>query len=130
MARIDADTLYGTLNLLILQTLAQNRLHGLEIQSRIHDLAQEALRIEEGALYPALHRLEKDGLLEAEWSVSIKGRRAKFYRLTTEGRRRLLRETEGWMKHVEAVMRVLHLDGGVVRTPSARTVHLPDGGPA
>lgn len=130
MPRIDADTLYGTLNLLILRTLAGARLHGLEIQSRIHDLAREALRVEEGALYPALHRLERDGLLESEWSLSTKGRRAKFYRLTSEGRRRLARETDGWMRHVQAVMRVLQLDSGVFHSGSSRAVHLPDGGTA
>ena len=81
MSRIDADTLYGTLSLLILRTLLGESLHGLEIQGRIHDLAREALQVEEGALYPALHRLERDGLLESDWGISTKGRRAKFYRL-------------------------------------------------
>jgi transcriptional regulator len=125
MSRIDADTLYGTLSLLILRTLAQRSFHGLEIQRRIHALAEKALHIEEGALYPALHRLERDGLLEAEWGISTKGRRAKFYRLTATGRRRLTRETEGWLNHVRAVMRVLEMDRAAsALTPSLVTSSL------
>jgi PadR family transcriptional regulator PadR len=107
MRRIDADTLYGTLSLLVLQTLREDRLHGLAIQARIREATGDALRIEEGALYPALHRLERDGLLAAEWGTSVKGRRAKFYSLTPRGKRRLARETENWLGHVRAVLRVL-----------------------
>ena len=118
MSRIDADTLYGTLSLLVLRTLSRESLHGLEIQSRIHHLAGEALQVEEGALYPALHRLERDGLLESDWGISTKGRRAKFYRLTPEGGKRLARETEGWLNHVRAVLRVLEMEQpGTVPTP-------------
>jgi len=113
VSRIDADTLYGTLSLLILRTLARESLHGLEIQGRIHDLAGDAFQVEEGALYPALHRLERDGWLESSWGISTKGRRAKFYRLTSDGEKRLARETEGWLNHVRAVLRVLDLDGAV-----------------
>ncbi len=107
MGRIDADTLYGTLGLLVLQTLREDRLHGLAIQARIREATGDTLRIEEGALYPALHRLERDGLLAAEWGVSDKGRRAKFYSLTPRGRRRLTDETESWLGHVRAVLKVL-----------------------
>ena len=117
MTRIDADTLYGTLSLLILRTVADGALHGLEIQGRIHDRTGEALQVEEGALYPALHRLERDGLLESEWGVSTKGRRAKFYSLTPEGERRLNKERADWLSHVRAVMRVLEPGQGWTISP-------------
>jgi PadR family transcriptional regulator PadR len=107
MGRIDSDTLYGTLSLLILQTLANESLHGLEIQRQIHDAAGESLQIEEGALYPALHRLERDELLTADWGISTKNRRAKFYSLTSEGARHLDKAKTGWLSHVRAVLRVL-----------------------
>lgn len=109
MGRIDADTLYGTLSLLILRTLEDDALHGLEVRRRIHAAAGDLLRVEEGALYPALHRLERDGCLESEWGTSDRNRRAKFYALTEKGARRLERETEGWLDHVRAVGAVLGL---------------------
>jgi len=114
MGRIDSDTLYGTLSLLLLQTLARGPLHGLAIQRRIHGAAGEDLQVEEGALYPALHRLERDGLLTAEWGISVKNRRAKFYSLTPAGARHLEKAKAGWMTHVRAVLRVLEesLEGG------------------
>ena len=108
MGRIDSDTLYGTISLLILQTLAEDSLHGLEIQRRIHTRARETLQIEEGALYPALHRLERDGLLTADWGISTKNRRAKFYTLTPTGFRHLVKAKAGWLAHVQAVLRVLN----------------------
>ena len=107
MGRIDSDTLYGTLSLLILQTLAGKSLHGLEIQRRIHVAAGDALQIDEGALYPALHRLERDGLLAATWGISTKNRRAKFYSLTSEGATHLAKAKAGWLSHIRAVLRVL-----------------------
>ena len=107
MGRIDSDTLYGTLSLLILQTLAGESLHGLEIQRRIHGAAGDALQIEEGALYPALHRLERDGLLTATWGISTKNRRAKFYALTPDGDAHLAKAKAGWLSHIKAVLRVL-----------------------
>lgn len=107
MTSIEAGTLYGTLNLLLLRTLESGELHGLDIRRRIEAMAGEALRVEEGALYPALHRLERDGLVDARWGVSDRGRRAKFYRLTAKGRRRLESETASWKEHVKAVARVL-----------------------
>ena len=108
MGRIDSDTLYGTLSLLILQTLADETLHGLEIQRRIHYMAGKSLQIEEGALYPALHRLERDGLLSSDWGISTKNRRAKFYALTPDGSKHLVRAKAGWLAHVRAVLRVLN----------------------
>jgi transcriptional regulator len=107
MPRIHSDTLYGTLSLLILQTLAGEALHGLEIQRRIHAAAGDTLQIEEGALYPALHRLERDEFLTSRWGVSTKNRRAKFYSLTPKGARHLEHAKAGWLAHVRAVLRVL-----------------------
>jgi PadR family transcriptional regulator PadR len=107
MTRIEASTLYGTLNLLILRTLEHESLHGLEIRRRIVELSRDVLQVEEGALYPALHRLERDGLVRAKWGMSDRGKRAKFYALTAEGRARVARESRSWRMHVEAVARVL-----------------------
>ena len=105
----ESRTVYGTLNLLILKTVEDATLHGLAIQRRIHVLAGEELQIEEGALYPALHRLERDGLLQASWGISDKNRRAKFYAMTLKGRRRLESEMRGWLQHTRAVSKVLHV---------------------
>jgi len=102
-----ADLLQGTLALLILRTLATGEKHGYEIAEWIHLASAEALSIEEGALYPALHRLELRGLLTAEWDVSANNRRAKYYRLTAAGRRRLKDTTESWRRTSAAVNRVL-----------------------
>ena len=109
MTKVEADTLYGTLSLLVLQALSEGPLHGLEISRRIHDEAGDALRIDEGALYPALHRLERDGLVTGKWGISNKRRRAKFYRLTAKGRRRRQREVARWLKHANAVASVLRV---------------------
>ncbi len=119
MGRIDSDTLYGTLSLLILQTLSGKPLHGLEIQRRIHERTEAALQVEEGALYPALHRLERDGLLTSDWGISMKNRRAKFYSLTRAGRRHLKKARADWLSHVEGVLKVLGMQVvRVERTPT------------
>jgi PadR family transcriptional regulator, regulatory protein PadR len=102
-----ADLLQGTLELLILRTLAGGEKHGYEIAERIHAASAEALSVEEGALYPALHRLELRGLLAAEWDVSVNNRRAKYYRLTPNGRRRLKDITDAWRRTSSAINRVL-----------------------
>jgi transcriptional regulator len=107
MSGIESDTLYGTLNLLILQALREGPLHGLAVSRRLERETRGMLRVEEGALYPALHRLERDGLLEGRWGRTDENRRAKFYRLTRSGRRRLDRETARWARHVEAVAGIL-----------------------
>ena len=107
MTHIEASTLYGTLNLLILRTLGGGPLHGLEVRRRIVEVSRDVLQVEEGALYPALHRLERDGLLRSKWGLSERGKRAKFYALTADGRARLARESKSWRSHVEAVARVL-----------------------
>ena len=106
---IDSTSLYGTLNLLILQAVARQSLHGLAIAKRIRDSTDESLRIEEGALYPALHRLERDGLLEPSWGTSENNRRAKYYALTPNGERRLNQERERWLKHTLAVSKLLEV---------------------
>src|SRR5262245_20694643 len=102
-----ADLLQGTLELLILWALASGEKHGYEIAEWIHVASAEALAIEEGALYPALHRLELRGLLAAEWNVSANNRRAKYYRLTAGGRRRLKDATESWRRTSTAINLVL-----------------------
>lgn len=102
-----ADLLQGTLELLILRTLAAGEKHGYEIAEWIHAASAEALSVEEGALYPALHRLELRGLLTAAWDVSANNRRAKYYRLTTAGRRRLKESTDSWRRASAAVNRIL-----------------------
>jgi PadR family transcriptional regulator, regulatory protein PadR len=101
----------GTLDLLVLRTLADGEMHGFAVARRIEALTEDALRIEEGTMYPALHRLERRGLLTANWGVSENNRRAKFYRLTADGRRSLRREEDGWHQLVEAVGRVLRPEG-------------------
>ncbi len=102
-----ADLLQGTLELLILRTLAAGEKHGYEIAEWIHTASDQALSVEEGALYPALHRLEVRGLLAAEWAVSANNRRAKYYRLTPTGRRRLREALDSWHRSSSAINRVL-----------------------
>jgi transcriptional regulator len=93
----------GTLDLLILKAVSLGELHGYGVLLRIQQISNEALTIEQGALYPALYRLEHQGLLETEWGTSDNNRRAKYYRLTTAGRRRLKEETESWNRLVNAM---------------------------
>jgi PadR family transcriptional regulator PadR len=102
------DILQGTLDLLVLKTLASSgRLHGYAITSHIQHVSADLLRVEEGSLYPALHRMEQSGWVKAEWGVTEKKRDARFYSLTAEGRRQLAREEEGWARLTEGVRRVL-----------------------
>lgn len=112
MGGIESDTLYGTLNLLVLQALKDRPLHGLAVGRRLEGGTGGALRVEEGALYPALHRLERDGLVQGEWGRTDENRRARFYRLTRKGRRRLEAEAARWARHAEAVAVVLRLPNG------------------
>jgi len=102
-----ADLLQGTLELLILRTLTSGEKHGYEIAEWIHAASAAALSVEEGALYPALHRLELRGLLVAAWDVSANNRRAKYYRLSPEGRKRLRQTTDAWRRTSTAINRVL-----------------------
>jgi|SRR6185436_1237850 transcriptional regulator len=108
MAKQRNDILQGTLGLLVLKTLASTgALHGYAITSHIQRVSADLLRVEEGSLYPALHRMEQDGWVRAEWGTTEKNRQARFYTLTAEGRRQLAREEEGWAKLTEGVRRVL-----------------------
>jgi PadR family transcriptional regulator, regulatory protein PadR len=102
-----AELLQGTLDLLILKTLALGPLHGWGISKRIHQLSSDVLSVGQGSLYPALYRLEDRGWIHAEWGVSAEGRRAKFYRLTAGGRKQLNAETESWKVFSLAVNHVL-----------------------
>src|SRR4026209_1323805 len=90
------DLLPGTLDLLTLRTLQADPMHGWAISERIQQISQDVLQIHQGSLYPALHRLEHQGWIEAEWRVSELGRRAKYYQLTASGRRQLAVEAPGW----------------------------------
>src|SRR5258707_14625963 len=101
------DLFRGTLDVLILKTLVWGPLHGYAITSFIRRWSDDALLVEEGTLYPALWRLESRGLLEAEWGLSENNRKAKFYRLTPEGRRRLRREIKAWQAYAAAIAKVL-----------------------
>ena len=98
-----SDLLQGTLDLLILKTLAREPIHGWGISKRILQLSDEVFSIQQGSLYPALHRLEQQGWIHAEWKDSDRGRSAKFYALTREGRRQLEREMESWSRLSSAV---------------------------
>ena len=101
------DMPQGTLDLLILKTIALEPQHGWAISQRIQQLSSDALRVNQGSLYPALHRLETRGLIDAEWGVSANNRRARFYRLTPAGRRELQRATETWTRFARAVHLIL-----------------------
>ena len=102
-----SDLIQGTLDLLILKTLALEPLHGWAIAKRIQQVSQEVLQVTQGALYPALHRLEQQGWLRAEWRASETGREAKFYRLTKAGRVQLDKELEQWRRLSHAVVLVV-----------------------
>ena len=101
------DTLQGTLDLLILKTLALEPMHGWAVAHRIQQVTGNVLQVPQGSLYPALHRLEEEGWIEAEWGTSELGRKAKFYRITPKGRRQLAAETELWSRFATAVSRLL-----------------------
>src|SRR6266436_9220022 len=102
------DKLLGTLDLLVLRVLvAGDAVHGCAIADRIHEMSRDALRVEEGSLYPALHRMEETGWLTSEWRPSANNRRARYYRITTAGKRRVAAIEREWTVHVNAVMRVL-----------------------
>ncbi len=103
------DILQGTLDLLILRTLQAEPMHGWAISDRIQQISQDVLQVNQGSLYPALHRLEHRGWIEAEWGVSELGRRAKFYRLTASGRRQLAVEASEWERMATAIGRVMKM---------------------
>jgi PadR family transcriptional regulator, regulatory protein PadR len=103
----DLELLQGTLDVLILKTLSWGPRHGYAVARWIHDVSDDVLRVDEGALYPALHRLERRGLIESEWGLSENKRKAKFYQLTTRGRAALRAELAEWNRYTKAVAGVL-----------------------
>ena len=102
-----ADLLPGTLDVLILKSVSLGPLHGYAVLARIEQITQGALLVEQGALYPALYRLEHQGLLDAEWGTSENNRRAKYYKLTPAGRKRLREETDSWNRLATAMSSAL-----------------------
>jgi|SRR6185437_5869281 len=106
-----SDLPQGTLDLLILKVVTMGPIHGYAIAQRIQQISREALQVQQGSLYPALHRLENKGFLAAEWKESETGREAKFYRLTAKGRGQLKSETASWARLTEAVGLILQAEG-------------------
>jgi PadR family transcriptional regulator, regulatory protein PadR len=107
MGRQNGDVLQGTLDLLILRMLMKGPMHGYRIAVHIERVSDDVLRVEEGSLYPALHRIEHAGWIKAEWGLTETNRRARFYSLTAAGRKQLAREEENWRRLTEAVAKVL-----------------------
>jgi transcriptional regulator len=108
VAKAKNDILQGTLALLVLKTIAaQGRMHGYAITAHIQRVSSDLLRVEEGSLYPALHRMSQDGWLRAEWGTTEKNRQARFYTITTTGKKQLELEEESWARLREGVQRVL-----------------------
>lgn len=111
MADESLGLLQGTLDVLILKALAYGPAHGYAVARWIRETSDEALSVEDGALYTALHRLHRRGWLEAEWGISPAGRRAKFYALTARGRKQLEQEARSWNRYAEAIDKVLEAEG-------------------
>jgi len=109
MANPKKDVLQGTLTLLVLKALESGAKHGYGITKHIEHISEDALRIEEGSLYPALHRMEQERWIRSEWAISESNRRARYYSLTAAGRKVLATEQEDWRKLTAAVGRVLKL---------------------
>jgi PadR family transcriptional regulator, regulatory protein PadR len=107
MPTADLDLLQGTLDLLVLKTLSWGPRHGYAVAAWIRETTDDRLQIEEGALYTALHRMEKRGWLESEWGVSESNRKAKYYQLTTQGRRQLRAKAAHWTDYAGAVFKIL-----------------------
>lgn len=112
MAPSDLDLLRGTFDLILLRTLTWGPMHGLGILRWIESTTQNGLQIEEGSLYPALHRLEQKGWLAAEWGISENNRKAKYYRLTAVGRRQLAAELKRWSRYTAAVDLIIDAGSG------------------
>ena len=108
MPQAELDLLQGTLDVLVLKALSWGARHGHSVATWIRATTEDDLNIEDGALYTALHRLEKRGLIEAEWGLSDNNRKAKYYELTDTGRRELRHETARWSRYADAVFKVLH----------------------
>ncbi len=107
MARPNSDLLHGTLDMLVLHVVAESPMHGYAIGQRIEQLTDQVLQIEQGSLYPALYRLQRQGWLKSRWQKTETNRRAKFYELTGQGRRRLETDVENWAAFAHAVSRVV-----------------------
>ena len=107
MAKARTDLMQGTLELLILKTLARESLHGYGIVQRIHEAVEDLLKVEDGSLYPALYRMEERGWIKSEWGVSENNRRARFYKLTRAGQKQLERERANWERVSKAISRIL-----------------------
>jgi PadR family transcriptional regulator, regulatory protein PadR len=107
--RSEGELIQGTLDMLILKTLARAPMHGYGIAQSIQQVSDEVLRVEEGSLYPALHRLELDGMIDSEWGQSANNRRAKYYRLSAQGRKQLVKEANGWSRVARAIARVMEI---------------------
>jgi transcriptional regulator len=107
MARERTDLMQGTLELLILNTLARESMHGYGIVQRIHAAAEDLLKVEDGSLYPALYRMEERGWIKSEWGLSENNRRAKFYKLTRTGQKQLEAQRANWNRISKAVSRIL-----------------------
>jgi PadR family transcriptional regulator PadR len=105
-----ADLVQGTLDLLILKVLAIQPLHGVAVSERLRQVSGDTLQVSDGSLYPALHKLEQEGWIEAEWQTSDRGRRAKFYRLTRSGKHQLARESANWARLSHAINAVVKLE--------------------
>ena len=113
MAGPELDIVRGTLDLILLKTLSWGPMHGLGVVRWIETVTRQRLLVEEGALYPALHRLEERGWLRAEWGLTPEGRRAKYYTLTPRGRQQLAAETSRWTRYATAMDRILAAEGTV-----------------
>ena len=107
MANARTDLMQGTLELLILKTLSRESMHGYGIAQRIHETVDDLLRIEDGSLYPALYRMDARGWITSEWGLSENNRRARFYKLTRAGRKRLDTEASNWERVSKAISRIL-----------------------
>jgi PadR family transcriptional regulator, regulatory protein PadR len=111
MPKSKTDVLQGTLTLLILKTLSQGPAHGYRITTHIQRVSADLLRVEEGSLYPALHRMEQEGWIQSEWGLTESNRKARFYSLTETGRRQLESEERNWSGLISGVARVLAFEG-------------------
>lgn len=109
MGKSNTDVLQGTLALLVLKTLSRGAMHGYGITVHIQRVSNDLLRVEEGSLYPALHRMEQDGWIAAEWRATENNRRARYYELTAKGRKQLEQEEKDWQRLTQGVMSVLEM---------------------
>ncbi|HZS43557.1 MAG TPA: PadR family transcriptional regulator [Blastocatellia bacterium] len=107
MKNSKVELLQGTLDMLILKSLATGSMHGYDIVTRIHQMSDDVLMVQEGSLYPALHRMEERGLIESEWGLSENNRRAKYYKLTKSGRKQLENEATDWARLSTAISKVM-----------------------